>query len=119
MQIKLDEVNWADLKEVSDLRRSDRKAVNAAIVFEGDPESGRPIIRASMEDDMTDAVAKHVILNWSLPFPLPSVDGTSLDKLTLEQADALEAGLKAHLDAIRGKNAPVKENEVPTAVSAS
>ncbi len=119
MQIFLDETNWADLKELSDLRRSDRKAVNQAIVFEGNPETGRPIIRASMDDDMTDAIAIHVISNWSLPLPLPSVDPTSLDKLTLDQGDALEAALRPYLDAIRGTNAPVKGNDTPTPVSAS
>jgi hypothetical protein len=119
VQIELDDVNWADLKELSDLRRADRKAVNAATVFEGDPETGRPIIRASMDDDRIDAIAIHVITNWSLPFPLPSVDKASLDKLTLPQGDALEAALKPYMDAITGKNAPAKSNDTPTPVSAS
>lgn len=137
MQVMLDETNWADLKEVSDLRRGDRKAVNEKIVFEGNPETGRPIIRASMDDDIADAVLEHVVLNWSLPLPLPaadpyrpasvSADGKtqipesigSVNKLTIPQADALYEAIKPHIAALTGQNVPVKDNETPTPASVS
>ena len=119
MRVQLDTENWADLKEVADLRRGDRKAVNKAIVFEGDPETGRPVIRASMDDDMADAVLAHVVIDWSFGLPLPAKDASSIDKLTLEQDDNLRKAIQPHLDAIQGNTAPVKDNEDPTAASAS
>lgn len=118
-QILIDDVNWAELRDVSELRRVDRKAVNMAIVFEVDPESKMPVMRASMDDDIADATLTAVVTNWSLPFPLPSVDPASLDKLTLAQDDKLREAIQPHIDAIRGNDAPVKENAAPTPASAS
>lgn len=136
MQVKLDETNWANLKEVSDLRRGDRKAVNEKIIVEATTD-GRPIIRQSMDDDVADAVLEHVVLDWSLPLPLPAADPYrpavispkgelvspenigSLNKLTIPQADALYEAIKPHVAALTGQSAPVKENETPTADSAS
>lgn len=118
-QVALDEQNWAQLKEVSELRRSDRKRVNEAIVFEGDPVTGNPIIRASMDDDIAEAVLKEVVLNWSLPWQVPSVDVRVLDNLTLEQDTNLRKAIQPHIDAIQGKETPVKENAAPTEASAS
>lgn len=120
MQVTLDSAgNWAQLKEVADLRRADRRAVNQAIVVETDPKTRAPIIRGSLDDDIADATLKHVVENWSLPFPLPSADPASLDKLTLEQDDALRKAIQPHIDALQGKNAPTKENPDPTPASAS
>lgn len=118
MQVKLDETNWADLKEVSDLRRGDRVAVNEKIVVEATAD-GRPIIRQSMDDDIADAVLAHVVLNWSFPMPLPAVDPSSVDKLTLPQTDALYEAIKDHVAALTGNTAPVKGNETPIPASAS
>lgn len=122
MQVTLDETNWADLKDVSELRRFDRKAVNAATVFEFDADTRRPIIRGSVDDDIADAVLKSVVLNWSLQLPLPKDDPGdpakgipgSLDKLTLEQDTALREAIQPHIDALKGENVPVKGNETPT-----
>jgi hypothetical protein len=117
MQVKLDETNWAELKEVSDLRRFDRKAVNAATVTELDGDTRHLILRGSMDDDIADVVLKSVVTNWSLQLPLPAVETASLDKLTLEQDTALREAIQPHIDALKGSNAPVKGNETPTADS--
>ena len=114
MRVELGGNDWADLKEVNELRRSDRRALNKAIVFAADAETGRPVVRASMDDDMADAVLPLVIKNWSLMLPLPSEDASSLDLLTLEQDTKLREGIQGHLNALQGKAAPVKENADPT-----
>lgn len=118
-QVALDEQNWAQIKEVGELRRSDRTRVNRAIVITSDPETGNPVIRGSMDDDIAEAVYQEVILNWSLPWQVPSVDPRVLDNLTLEQDTNLRAAIQPHIDAIQGKTTPVKENAAPTEASAS
>jgi hypothetical protein len=119
MRVDLGNGQWAELREISDLRRADRRVLNKAITYEVDPESARPVIRASLDDDMADAVLPIVVSNWSLPLPLPSRDIKSLDLLTLEQDTALREGIQGHIDALQGKNAPAKENADPTTGSAS
>lgn len=117
MRTELPGGNWAELKPVNELTRADRRAVNAAIVFEQD--GGKPVVRASMDDDMFAALAGRVILDWSFPLPTPAVDPNGLDRLTLDQDDELHKALQPYLDAVLGKNAPAKGNEVPTPAYAS
>lgn len=118
-QVSIDATNWADIKDVSELRRADRLAVNQAVTYEVDGESKLAVVRESMADDVADAVLKTVVTNWSLPFPLPSADPSSLGKLTLEQDDRLREAIQPHIDALRGNKTPVKANEGPTPGSVS
>ncbi|TVZ01273.1 hypothetical protein EAS64_33890 [Trebonia kvetii] len=119
MRVTLDTSdNWAELREVADLRRPDRLAVNKAISLSSDGE-GRAIIPGSMEDDMATALLPLVITEWSLPYPVPAKRPDALSFLTLEQDDALRAAIVPHLKAIQGVNAPTPTNETPTAPSAS
>ena len=119
MRVAIGGSDWAEITPVSELRRADRKAVNATIIFEQDTETGRPVLRASMDDDMATAIMCRAVTDWSLPFPPPVADPASLDKLSLEQDDELRQAIQPHLDAIRGKNAPGQENAVPTPASVS
>lgn len=100
------------------MRRGDRRAVNQVILLESG-EGGRAVIRGSMDDDMRTAVLQRVVTDWSLPWPVPAGHPEVLDNLTIEQDDALSKAVEPHLDMIRGRNAPVKENENPTPVSES
>jgi hypothetical protein len=130
MRVALDSDNYAELKEVTELRRADRVAVNRKVVINFDNE-GKRVVYGSMDDDMAEAVIEHVVTDWSLPFPVPGknphIAATattpenpgSLSFLTLEQDDNLRKAIQPHLDAINGKNAPVKENADPTPASAS
>ncbi len=98
MRAQIGEKDWAEITPVESLTRLDRKAVNAAIVFEqGD---GGAVVRASMDDDMADALLARVCTDWSLPWPAPATEPSSLDKLTLEQDDALREAIKPHIKAI-------------------
>lgn len=117
MRVAIGEKDWAEITPVEQLTRADRKAVNAVIVFE--QHDGTPVVRASMDDDMADAILSRVCADWSLPLPPPAADASSLDRLTLEQDDELRKAIKPHIQAILGQNSPVKENEVPTRASAS
>jgi hypothetical protein len=117
VRVELPGGNWAEIKPVNELTRADRRAVNAAIIFE--QNEGQPVVRASMDDDMFAALAGRVILDWSFPLPTPAVDPNGLDRLTLEQDDELHKALQPYLNAVLGKNAPIKDNQVPTIASAS
>ena len=59
------------------------------------------------------------VMRAALPLPPPSADISSLDRLSLDQDDALREAVEPHLKAIQGKNAPVAANPDPTAGSAS
>lgn len=119
MRVPIGGTDWAEIKPVEELTRADRVAVNAVICFEGDAVTGNPIVRASLDDDMATAILARVCTDWSLPLFPPVKDVNGLDGLTLEQDDALRAAIQPHLEAIKGKGAPVKENEVPTPSSVS
>jgi hypothetical protein len=117
MRVVIGPNDWAEITPVEQLTRADRRAVNAAIVFE-QGENG-PVVHASMDDDMADALLGRVITDWSLPFPTPAVDPGALDRLSLEQDDALRQVIQPYIRAILGQNAPAKDNEVPTPASGS
>ena len=119
MRVPIGNTDWAEISPVEQLTRADRKAVNATIVYEVNPESGLPLIKAALDDQMTGAILERVCTDWSLNFPPPCTDPASLDKLNLEQDDALRAAVLPHIQAIKGVNAPAKDNEVPTGASAS
>lgn len=119
MRVAIGGKDWAEIRPVEELTRADRIAVNAVICFEGDAQTGNPIVRASMDDDMATAILGRVCTDWSLPLFPPVKDIKSLDGLTLEQDDELRKAVQPHLDAIKGKSAPVKDNEVPTPGSVS
>jgi len=119
MRVPIDEKNWAEITPPEQLTRFERKAVNATIVYEVNPASGLPLIKASLDDEMTGAILCLVCTDWSLPIPAPVHDPKSLDKLTLEQDDKLREAVIPHIQAIKGGKAPVPANEVPTPGSAS
>jgi hypothetical protein len=118
LRVDLGGNEWADLRDLDQLRRADRVAVNEKIVIQGDRESGL-VIKASMDNDMAAALLERIVENWSLALPLPSQDPNVLDKLTLAQDDALSKAIEPYIAAIRGREAPVKDNEVPTNASDS
>jgi hypothetical protein len=119
VRVAIDDSNWAEIKPVEELTRAHRKAVNEFLVSEYDPASGRLVIRASADDAMSAALLHLICTDWSLPIHNPSMDKDSLDRLSLEQDEKLRAAIQPHINAIKGLNAPVPANEVPTKGSAS
>ena len=117
MRVSIGGTDWAEIMPVDQLRRADRKAVNAVIVFE--QGTGGPIIHASMDDDIATALLSRVCTDWSLPYPAPVLEPASLDRLTLEQDAELRKAIAEHVKAITGSTAPVPENQVPTPGSVS
>jgi Arc/MetJ family transcription regulator len=118
MRVELDASSWAEIMDVSELRSGDRKAVNKAVRVELD-EKQQPILSGALTQDMRDALLKRVVRDWSFPFPIPEKDPVSLDKLTLEQEDALNKAIKPHMDLIDGTVDPTRRDTDPTADSAS
>jgi len=114
MRVELDTAgNWADILDIADLRDGDRKRVNRAIKLEVGPDQ-RPVISGGIEDDMRDALLTRVVQNWSLG-PIPGQDPEALDRLTIEQGRNLREAVGPHMDLVKDKDHPVKENPVPTA----
>ena len=114
MRVDLGEDQWADLRELGELRRADQKAVLRSTTMEIDPAEGKAFINGAADEDQVDALMERIITNWSLPLPLPSQDPKSLGKLTMAQGDALADAAKPYLEAINVKVDPAKKGTDPT-----
>jgi len=120
VRIELGGGQFADVKEVDELRSGDRHAANAAFTLRIDPETKQAILPGDMDDNMRRALLCRIITAWNLQWPLPSRRPDSLDKLTLEQEDALYKGIEEHFKVIKGQDEdPSEEGTVPTSDSAS
>src|SRR5258708_2435013 len=100
MRVELPEGQWAEVADIETLRDGDRKAVNRAISVSAD-ENNRPVLSGDYADKMTDALLVRICHDWSLPFPPPSQDPTSLDKLTMGQARVLHEAIKDHMALVK------------------
>jgi hypothetical protein len=118
MRVELPEGQWAEVSEVSDLRDGDRKAVNRSFTLSADAD-GLPKIPGDTDDKMTDALLVRICHNWSLPFPPPDQDTTSLDKLTIPQGKALREGIAEHLALVKDEVNPSKPDTDPTGASST
>lgn len=114
MRIDLGDGNWAELRELDELRRADQKAVLRSTEMEIDPAEGKAYVNGAADQDQVDALMERIITNWSLPLPLPSKDRHSLGKLTMAQGDALDEAAAPYLDAINQKVDPAKKGTDPT-----
>lgn len=115
MRVDLTDGAWADIRDVSELRDKDRKAVNAQVTLAVDPQTQMPVIPGSMDDDMRDALLRRIVTGWSFEYlPLPADDIESLDKLTIPDARLLHEAIKPHMLLITGQENPNKQGTVPT-----
>jgi hypothetical protein len=115
MRVELPEDQWAELKEPGELRRADEKAVLRVSTLTIDPESKTAIVGGANDQDMEDAMLARAVKQWSFPFPLPCADPDSMGKLSIEQAHALAAAVKPHLQLITASIDPGKRDSDPTA----
>ena len=111
MRVDLGKGQWAELKEVSELRRSDQKAVLKASTLTIDPESQTVQLSGSNDQDMADALLERIITSWSFP---NAVNKQSLGQLSLDQGDKLQEAIKPHLELITVKVDPAKRDTDPT-----
>lgn len=118
MRVKLDAKNWAEIIPADELRSGDRRAVNRAVRIELD-ENQKPILTGALTEDMRDVLLKRVVREWSFSFPIPGKDERSLDKLTLEQEDALNEAVRPHMDLLTGQVNPMERDSDPTEGSES
>lgn len=121
MRVELTNGAWADIRDVSELRDKDRKAVNRTLNLEIDPVTQLPVIPGSMDDDMRDALLRRIIDGWSFEnLPLPrdnpgsETEDGSLDLLTIQDARLLHEAIKPHMLLITGQEDPNKPGTVPT-----
>jgi hypothetical protein len=115
MRVELPEDQWAEIKEVGELRRADEKAVLRVSKLTIDPETKTAIVGGANDQDLEDAMLARVVKQWSFDFPLPCADPDSMGKLTVEQAHALAAAVKPHLQLITATIDPTKRDSDPTA----
>lgn len=82
-RVDLGQGDWADIRDPKQVRSGHRKAVTRRLRL--DSTLGTQIV------EVMEEVLAFAILAWSLPLPVPSVNRDSLDELTTEQEDALQA----------------------------
>ena len=83
---------WVEIKEASELRAKDRKAVLRQIA---DPEEGH---RMATVVSMTDLIAATVIIAWELPYlpgaDIPQIQLDNLDELEILDENAVQAAIE-------------------------
>lgn len=116
IRIELPDGEWAEVKDLEDLRDGDRKALNKAVSLSvtADEDDQMGHLSGSYEDDMYDALLVRVVTNWSLKMHIPSRHKKVLDDLTLDQARALREGVKPHYDLLTETVDPAKPGTDPT-----
>jgi hypothetical protein len=122
MRITLDNPDqWVDVKDVTELRAGDRRAVNAAteVRIGADKAATLP---GDSDDNMRYALLGRIIVGWNLQWPIPSQSKNGpviLDNLTFGQLDALYAGIQEHMQVVTGQNkTPADKDSDPTVASA-
>lgn len=100
MRIDLGNGQFADVKEVSELRDGDKDAVSGSYRVAVDPETNEITVPGNRGTLMRRALLCRIITGWNLQFPLPSKRPDSLDKLTFEQSRALRKGTDEHFKLI-------------------
>lgn len=114
MRVLLPGDQWADIKDVDDLREGDRKAVRKNLEVATDDE-GNMLLNVGMADAMYDAMYREFITAWSFEGrPIPAELPGTLDTLTLKQGKALKKAFGEHYELIWGDG-----DEDPTADSTS
>lgn len=82
---------WVEIREASELRAKDRKAMLRKVP---DPVDGH---KMGFVVDSADLIAAAVIVAWDLPYapdaPLPSVRLDTLDELTMADDQAMQAAI--------------------------
>jgi hypothetical protein len=111
VRVALDAQNWAELKDLGELRSKDRRKIVSGITFEVNPATGQPVFTAGIEDASRDSLILRILRDWSLALP-KTIDG--LCELTIEQEKNLHAAIEPYTEALFGRNAPTRDNPVPT-----
>lgn len=115
IEIDLGDGHHAVVKEVDELLSGDQDAVMAAMAVRHDPETGETIVPGDWATKMRKALARRIIVSWTLQHPKPSVRPDSLDKLTLKQKKLLYDGIEPQFKAITEDEAsPEDEGSDPT-----
>lgn len=108
-RIELGNGQFADVREVDELRSGDRDAFNGAVKIAIDPDTSTALLPGNYRRLREKALAARVIEGWNLQHVIPSKRADSLDKLTFEQEDKLYAGLAEHIRAV----APDEDKDRP------
>ena len=110
---------YIEVKDVSELRSGDRRAVKAAVPVRMDPETREMSYPGDYNERQKNALAARIITGWNLQWPIPKGDPAILDELTTGQLDALYTGIAEHVDAMNDQADPSAKDTDPTSDSAT
>lgn len=115
MRVELPRDQYAELRDISDLKGGDAKAIRRATKF-AVKDGALTEISMGVSDDQMDALLARIITSWNVrpaaggdPLGLPMFDPDVLDEIPLDTYNALVAAAQPHKDAVEqstGKSTP-------------
>ena len=110
MRVELPDGQWAEFRDLSDLRGGDAKAIRRATKFEV-RDGALAEISMGMQDAQMDALLVRIITQWSLiNYGIPMADPSSLDEIPLSYYNALVSAAEPYKEAIDNAGKSTKEN---------
>lgn len=111
MRVELPRGQWAEFRDITELRGGDAKAIRRASRFRVN-NGVLEEVSMGIADDQMDALLARIIKSWSLAeFNLPMFDISSLDEIPLDTYNALVDAAEPYKDAIN------KVGKAPTMLS--
>lgn len=112
MRVELPEGNWAEFREITDLKAGDAKAIRRATKFKV-KDGAVDEIPMSIADDQMDALLARIITMWSYTHGHPLVVSTALDDIPLEAYNILVEAATPYKEAVdnAGKSSTQSETE--------
>jgi hypothetical protein len=110
MRVELPRDEYAEFRDLADLKGGDAKAIRRATKFRVE-DGVLNEITMGLQDDQMDALLCRIITSWSLQlYGLPMADPSSLDEIPLDTYNALCEAAKPYKEAIdaAGKSSTVK-----------
>jgi hypothetical protein len=112
VRVELPGGEWAEFRELADLRAGDAKAIRRATKFQVS-DGALTEISMGLQDDQMDALLARIITMWSYTHGHPAAPGsTALDDIPLEAYDALVEAAAPYKEAVdkAGKSTPATGN---------
>lgn len=124
MRVELPRGQWAEFRDITDLKGGDAKAIRRATKLKVQ-DGALTEISMGLGDDQMDALLTRIIIDWGVqaangtPLRVPMLDNTALDEMPLDTYGELCQAAQPYRDAIdkTGKAPALTSGNASTATS--